>query len=37
MRQEARNVALAVTHAVEALRAGTLQQVQPKLERPRLK
>jgi hypothetical protein len=37
VQQEARNVALAVAHAVEQLRAGTLQQVQPRLRRPRPK
>jgi len=34
---EARNVALAVAHAVKELRAGTLADVQPKLKRPRPK
>jgi len=34
---EARNVALAVAHAVKELRAGTLTDVQPKLKRPRPK
>ncbi len=37
VQQEARNVGLAVAHAVQELRAGRLQQVQPKLERPRPK
>ncbi len=34
---EARNVALAVAHAVKELRTGTLAAVQPRLERPRPK
>lgn len=34
---ETRHVALAVAHAVRELRAGRLQAVQPKLERPRPK
>jgi hypothetical protein len=34
---EARNVALAVAHAVKELRARTLADVQPKLKRPRPK
>ena len=34
---ETRNVGRAVAHAVRELRAGRLQEVQPKLERPRLK
>ncbi|HEY9023324.1 MAG TPA: flavodoxin family protein [Burkholderiaceae bacterium] len=37
VQQEARNVALAVAHAVRALRSGTLAEVQPKLRRPRPK
>ncbi|MDY0746324.1 flavodoxin family protein [Paucibacter sp. R3-3] len=37
VQQEARNVALAVAHAVEALRRGTLTAVQPRLRRPRPK
>lgn len=37
VQQEARNVALAVAHAVKALRAGTLSAVQPHLRRPRPK
>jgi multimeric flavodoxin WrbA len=37
VQQEARNVALAVAHAVKELRAGTLAAVQPRLERPRPK
>ena len=37
VQQEARNVALAVAHAVKELRTGTLAAVQPKLGRPRPK
>jgi multimeric flavodoxin WrbA len=37
VQQEARNVALALAHAVKELRAGTLAAVQPRLERPRRK
>ncbi|WP_137920469.1 NAD(P)H-dependent oxidoreductase [Hydrogenophaga sp. 2FB] len=37
VQEETRNVALAVAHAVVALRAGQLQAVQPRLERPRPK
>src|ERR1700761_1801299 len=37
VQQEARNVALAVAHAVKELRTGTLAAVQPRLERPRPK
>ncbi len=37
VQQEARNVALAVAHAVKELRAGTLTNVQPNLTRPRPK
>ena len=37
VQQEARNVARAVAHAVKELRAGTLAEVQPKLQRPRPK
>ena len=37
LQQETRNVGLAVAHAVGALRAGTLQAVQPSLARPRPK
>ena len=37
VQEEARNVARAVTHAVGELRAGRLQAVQPRLERPRPK
>ena len=37
VQQEARNVALAVAHAVKELRTGTLAAVQPKLNRPRPK
>ena len=37
VQQEARNVALAVAHAVKELRSGTLAAVQPKLRRPRPK
>jgi multimeric flavodoxin WrbA len=37
VQQEARNVALAVAHAVKQLRTGTLAAVQPRLPRPRPK
>jgi len=37
LQQEARNVALAVAHAVKELRSGTLAAVQPRLQRPRPK
>jgi multimeric flavodoxin WrbA len=37
MQQETRNVALAVAHAVAELRAGRLQAVQARLQRPRPK
>lgn len=37
VQQEARNVALAVAHAVRQLRSGTLAAVQPRLRRPRPK
>ncbi len=37
VQQEARNVALAVAHAVKALRTGTLAAVQPQVRRPRPK
>jgi multimeric flavodoxin WrbA len=37
VQQEARNVALAVAHAVKELRKGTLAAVQPRLRRPRPK
>ena len=37
VQQEARNVALAVAHAVKELRTGTLAAVQPNLRRPRPK
>jgi multimeric flavodoxin WrbA len=37
VQQEARNVALAVAHAVKQLRTGTLAAVQPRLPRPRAK
>ena len=37
VQQEARNVALAVAHAVKELRTGTLAAVQPRLQRPRPK
>jgi len=37
VQQEARNVALAVAHAVKELRTGTLAAVQPRLRRPRPK
>lgn len=37
MQHETRNVALAVAHAVAELRAGRLQAVQPRLQRPRPK
>jgi multimeric flavodoxin WrbA len=37
LQEEARNVGRAVAHAVAELRAGRLQQVQPKVQRPRLK
>ena len=37
VQQEARNVALAVAHAVKELRTGTLASVQPRLPRPRRK
>jgi multimeric flavodoxin WrbA len=37
VQQETRNVALAVAHAVGELRAGRLQAVQPRLQRPRPK
>jgi multimeric flavodoxin WrbA len=37
IQEEARNVARAVAHAVVELRAGRLQTVQPKLDRPRPK
>jgi multimeric flavodoxin WrbA len=37
VQQEARNVALAVAHAVKELRTGTLAAVQPNLQRPRPK
>ena len=37
VQQEARNVALAVAHAVKELRTGTLAAVQPQVRRPRAK
>jgi len=37
MQAETRNVGRAVAHAVRELRAGRLRQVQPRLERPRMK
>jgi hypothetical protein len=37
LQEEARNVGRAVAHTVQELRAGRLQQVRPKLERPRPK
>ena len=37
VQQEARNVALAVAHAVKELRSGTLAAVQPQVRRPRPK
>ena len=37
VQQEARNVALAVAHAVKELRTGTLAAVQPRVRRPRPK
>ena len=37
VQQEARNVALAVAHAVKELRTGTLAAVQPQVRRPRPK
>ena len=37
VQQEARNVALAVAHAVKELRTGTLAAVQPRVQRPRPK
>jgi len=37
MQAETRNVGRAVAHAVRELRSGRLQQVQPRLERPRMK
>jgi len=37
LQAEARNVGRAVAHAVRELRAGRLRQVQPDLERPRMK
>lgn len=37
MQEETRNVARAVAHAVEALRAGRLQSLRPQLSRPRPK
>jgi len=37
LQQEARQIGLAVAHAVRELRAGRLQQVQPRLPRVRLK
>ncbi len=37
VQREARNVALAVAHAVKALRTGTLAAVQPRTDRPRPK
>jgi multimeric flavodoxin WrbA len=37
LQEEVRNVGRAVAHAVKELRAGRLQAVQPKLERPRPK
>ncbi len=37
LQQETRNVGLAVAHAVQALRSGQLQAVQPKQPRPRPK
>jgi hypothetical protein len=37
MQEETRNVGRAVAHAVNELRAGRLQAVQPTLERPRPK